>query len=403
MASLPSGKTLGEQIKADLAAKASLASPAFTGEPTAPTPSTSDNSTRVATTSFVVSRVKEAISSSSNVYLRPSMFTAAKRSITLPANMDVQIGSTIYTTATAHIVSITDFGNVAGGNFYIYACVPTSGNEPTFVISQNSTVPTGYTADESRKIGGFHTLCADAGTLTYTNSLTGSTVTHPLSGYVKGDILPKSCWDLWHRPQGDPEGMVYLGDNGQDVWISIYLLSWNGTKLVSTYGGTTADGGSTKKWHGELFSEALQMQNCRLPYRNEFVWAARGANEQTNIKGSADATTTGGHTDTAGRRMLSNIGCEDTCGFLWQWLQELGFAGGSGWSDSFYNSGVDPRSYGQGYGTVYRLHAGGDWGSSSSCGSRSASALRASSSVSANGGARGASEPLHANALVITG
>lgn len=347
--------------------------------------------------------VIKLVSAQDDFYRRPSLFTCAKRSVTLPANMDVKINDTIYTTTAAKTVSISDFGNVAGGDFYIYACVPSSGTEPTFVVSQNSTVPTGYTASTSRKIGGFHTLCADAGTLTYINSVTGSTVTHPLSGYVKGDILPASRWDLWHRPRTDPEGMVYLGDNGNDVWLSIYLLSWSGTKLVSTFGGVTADGGSSKVWHGELFSEALAMQGGRLPHRDEFVWAARGANEQTAIKGSADATTTGGHSDTAGRRMISCIGCEDTCGFLWQWLTELGFAGGSGWTNSFYNSSVDPRSYGQGYGTVYRLRAGGHWGGGSSCGSRSTAAAFASAVVRADCGGRGASEPLHENALVLTG
>lgn len=40
-------------LTTDLAAKAPLASPAFTGTPTAPTPATGDNSTKIATTGFV--------------------------------------------------------------------------------------------------------------------------------------------------------------------------------------------------------------------------------------------------------------------------------------------------------------------------------------------------------------
>jgi hypothetical protein len=40
-------------LVSDLAAKAPLASPAFTGTPTAPTPSTADNSTKLATTAYV--------------------------------------------------------------------------------------------------------------------------------------------------------------------------------------------------------------------------------------------------------------------------------------------------------------------------------------------------------------
>lgn len=337
-----------------------------------------------------------------NIYARPSMFTSAKRSVTIPAGMYLQVNGKLLVNKTAQTLSISNFGNVAGGDFYIYACVPSSGTTPVFVISQNSTVPSGYTAANSRKIGGFHTLCANAGTLTYIDSVTGSEVAHWLSGYVTGDILPLSCWDLWHRPQGDPEGYVYVGYNNQDVWESIYLLSWDGTKLVSKFGGTTADGTSAKPWHGELFSEALAKQNCRLPWRDEFVWAARGCNEQTNIKGSADVTTTGGHVDTAGRRMISNVGCEDTCGFLWQWLRDT-TAWGTDWQDNVYASAVDPRCYGRNYGGFRRALAGGPWSDGSGCGSRSSDGHNASSDVYAHYGARGASEPLHERALVNTG
>ena len=402
MASLPSGATLGAQIKKDIGAKAPIASPTFTGTPQAPTPAMGDNSKKIATTAFVVSHVKSVMSSSADVFRRPSLFTCEKRAVTIPAGMDVQIGSNLYTTTSAKRLTITDFGNVAGRDFYIYACAPSSGTTPVFVISQNSTVPTGYTAANSRKIGGFHTLCANAGTLTYIDSVTGSEVAHWLSGYVMGDILPLSCWDLWHRPQGDPEGYVYVGYNNQDVWESIYLLSWDGTKLVSKFGAATADGASSKKFHGELFSEALAKQNCRLPWRDEFVWAARGCNEQTNIKGSADVTTTGGHVDTAGRRMISNVGCEDTCGFLWQWLRDT-TAWGTEWQDNVYASGVDPCCYGRNYGSFRRALAGGYWPDSSCCGSRSSYGSIASSIVNASFGARGASEPLHERALVNTG
>lgn len=327
-------------------------------------------------------------------YRRPSLPTVAKRSVTLPAGMYVTIGETTYKTTQSSTVNINDFGNVAGGDFYIYACAPQSGDQPTFVISQNSTVPNGYDAQNSRKIGGFHTLCADVGTIE----------DHPLSGYVTGDILPASMWDLWHRPKGLTEGMVYLGEEYDcDVWVGIYLASWDGENLVSQYGGTIADGTSTKKWHGEAMAEQFNLQKMRLPWRHEMVWAARGTPEQVNIKGSADPTTTGGHVATNDVRMISNIGCEDAAGVMWQWLMNLGFAGGSGWTNSVYSNQVDPRSYGQTYGNLYRLLAGGDWNDGSSCGSRSAICNYVSAGVNASFGGRGASEPLNAFALRNTG
>ena len=49
--------TLGTALAADLANKANIASPAFTGTPTAPTPTLGDNSTKLATTAYVDAQV----------------------------------------------------------------------------------------------------------------------------------------------------------------------------------------------------------------------------------------------------------------------------------------------------------------------------------------------------------
>lgn len=46
-----------EDLETSTGAKANLASPEFTGEPTAPTPSPSDDSTRIATTEYVQSEI----------------------------------------------------------------------------------------------------------------------------------------------------------------------------------------------------------------------------------------------------------------------------------------------------------------------------------------------------------
>ena len=131
----------------------------------------------------------------------------------------------------------------------------------------------------------------------------------------------------------------------------------------------------------------------RLVWRHEFQMGAKGSNEQTNIQGSSDPNTTGGHVDTAGRRMISNIGLEDCCGVLWQFSMDLGFAGGSGWTNSVYNSSVDDRSYGQTYGTLYRLRLGAYWDTRGYSGSRSADCDGSSAHVDVVSSARGASEP----------
>lgn len=324
------------------------------------------------------------IKNNPNYYNRDELFTTNKTTVTIPKDLKININGNCYISTINKFLQLSTVdtpANLAGKDVYIYACEPTSGTEPIFVLSLNSTVPTGYTANNSRKIGGFHCLCKDVGVIKG----------HTLSGYVTGDILPATRWDLLHRPKGDSEGLAY--DEVSECWLSIYQLSWDGTKLVSVYNGVIADGISTKKWHGEAFIEQLMNQKMRLPWRHEFQMAAKGSNEGTGIKNAADPNTTGGHVDSNNRRMISNIGLEDCCGCSWQWAMDLGFAGGSGWNDSVYNSDVDSQRYGQSYGTLYRSILGARWDDGSHCGSRSVDCVYGSSSVRFDCSARGASEP----------
>lgn len=64
-------------VSAALALKAPLASPAFTGNPTAPTPASGDNDTSMATTAFV----EDAITTSASTLAKTAMimqFAAAQ-------------------------------------------------------------------------------------------------------------------------------------------------------------------------------------------------------------------------------------------------------------------------------------------------------------------------------------
>lgn len=283
--------------------------------------------------------------------------------------------------------------NRKGKDFYMYACIGDNGIK--LVLSANSTVPTGYNANTSRKIGGFHCLCANVG------SITG----HTLSGYVAGDIIPGSVWDLLHRAKSDNVGMVY--HEGLGIWADIYGASWDGSKLTSVYGGIFADGESAKRFHGELFVEEFGKIGKRLISRAEFQVLAKGSNECTNISGSADPGTTGGHVDTAGRRMISNFGLEDCCGAMWSWTSDLlENYPGSVWNSanyyldsyawqerSVYNPDIDSQKYGSCPGLLRRCLVGGDWSSGSFCGSRAADCIIFSSCRNASFGGRAVSEP----------
>lgn len=283
--------------------------------------------------------------------------------------------------------------NRAGKDFYIYACESISNDAPDFILSANSTVPTGYTADNSRKIGGFHCLCLSVGTISG----------HTLSDYTTGDILPNSPWDLKHRAVSENEGMVYIPEVGK--WVDIYLASWDGAKLVSKYNGEFVTGVTTHKCHGEKFVEEFGLVNKQLLTREEFMVIAKGSNENTAINGAKNPVTTGGHTDSNNRRMVSNYGVEDCCGTLGQWLGTTAedyqystwnsanyYINGYNWQDRpVYNSAIDSQKYGSCYGLIRRFFSGGSWSDSSVCGSHCVSCHVFGSHVTASIGSRGSS------------
>lgn len=289
--------------------------------------------------------------------------------------------------ATWDATSPTDYtmaANRAGKDFSVYACL-VGGTALKLLVSANATTPTGYTALTSRRVAGFHCLCADVGTISG----------HPLSGYLAGDILPASVWDAKFRPISSPEGMVYAAGVGK--WIGIYLTSVLGGALASVFGGTIADGTSAMVFDWYDFSEWFGRIGKRLPTQAEFMAAANGSNEGTNMAGSADPVTTGGHVDTAGIRMVSYIGCEDCCGAMWQWSIEAGGPyGAASWSAQY--SAARTLQRGSGYNVPNRALLGGHWNAGVVCGSRGSDWHNGPLTLGAHLGARGVAEPLAVSA-----
>lgn len=199
---------------------------------------------------------------------------------------------------------------------------------------------------DGQVLGGFHTLCADVG------EIPG----HPLSGMLAGEILPLSLWNQRHKAAcGNNDAMVY--DAVHDVWCDIYLCRDNDSLMTNnTFAGFVSLAKSRKK---------------RLPTDEEFYSFASGSNEMTNILGSNKPPGSGGHVDQLARRMISNIGCEDCCGVIWQWLRDT-------WK-------VDD---------TYGLFAGGYWANAADCGSRCRSASNFRWSAYTKFGARFVAEPL---------
>ena len=326
------------------------------------------------------------VSGKATFFDRPDVFSSNKTTITIPAGTAFRVGDRSYVLTsdrTIDVGSTVSAANRAGKDVYLYGVTnpDTTSTEPVFVISMNSTVPTGYDSNNSRKLGGFHCLCVAVGSIS----------NHPLSGYVAGDILPASRWDLKHRPVSEPEGMVY--DEQINRWVDIYLVSYSEGELVSVYGGVTADGASTPKFHPMKFGQYLGQVKKFMPNLYEFMSFSHGSNQGTNINGSADANTTGGHTDTGGRRMISDIGCEDCCGFLDQWSRDRGGPyGAASWTND-YDANDDADIKGSGYNMPNCELLGGHWNNSSDCGSRFSIWSNGPLYLSASNGARGLAEP----------
>ena len=295
-------------------------------------------------------------------------------------------------TAGVDVDSVDDLDTgalAAGTDYYIYAC--TDGTTLSFKVSANATNPTGFDAAHSRKIGGFHTLCVAVGTISG----------HPLTDYAVKDILPASIWDLKHRAKTLVNvGLVY--DSKIQKWVDIYLASGTGANTTSVNGGTISD---TRNWM-DFVDDGLAVGK-RLLTDTEFTSIATGSNEETNITGSADPGTTSGHVDTAGRRMISNIGCEDCCGVVWQWIQDQSYyyygaspywgnlPGGKGSSYGQFaaDPGADEVNNSDSGGDV-KLIAGGNWSHAAGAGSRSRNTTVYRWTADSALGARFVSEPL---------
>jgi hypothetical protein len=221
------------------------------------------------------------------------------------------------------------------------------------VVSANFTVPDGYTALTSRRVGGFH--------------------------YQDGVINEYSIYDVKYKPGvRDPRGMVRspLG-----IWGDIYLLNTspdiNGT---SAYNVTIADGSSPPKvpviWGGDgtaqyddfsqyTAARMLAAYGKRLPSSHEFEQLAFGS-----VAGYAvgtDPVTT--KFDASAKSM---VGCEQVSGHMWQWGSERWDRGNG--SSGYVWYGADTNGEGQVYTAgssgVGAALFGGYWDGSGVVGSR---------------------------------
>lgn len=277
------------------------------------------------------------------------------------------------------------------GRFHtLCAAVPAS-TTMTIAAAPNSGISVGsnylvkpYRADSDPDFAAFYTKAVtaiSAGASTYDVL----TMAHPLAGFAAGDILPESVWCLTWKPDTlFEDAMVY--ERATDSAVDVYLQSGAARNTRSAYGAV-----HTVNRQQQNHEDDMMQVGKHLLSDEQFAAAALGSNEKTAITGAKDWTTVGGHVDTASRRMTSAVGCEEMCGYLWQWLKDVSANGGSGFTT------YDGRDmFGQTYGASYALFAGGAWHTGASCGSRARDGSNARSVVSSFYGGRGSSRVIRA-------
>jgi hypothetical protein len=241
-----------------------------------------------------------------------------------------------------------------GVDYYVYLI--DDGADGQFVISANTTFPSGHNADDSRKIGGFHyghirKVSTDGLWIPVDSEGTkfGSGSVNWKDNVTVG-IIPNSVWDLIHRPKASPEGMVEIGG----MWVDIYPSSaaesitleggTNGLhiasgRLQSKYGQYPVTGTEGLNWYG--FGELAARSGKRLLSYSEWIQSAYGNPQgedgadnygwtKTTNSGRARVgcrvdPSTGDYDAATGIKLaaISAFNIVDAVGNVYEWLDEL--------------------------------------------------------------------------------
>jgi hypothetical protein len=257
---------------------------------------------------------------------------------------------------------------IPGTDYFVYLCLPDS-RPPEIIVSANATYPAGFSASNSRKIGGFHYGHIRIVDETWT-PVNSAGVKYGSTGMIWQDnvtigIIPNSVWDLKNRPKTLFGGLVKVGN----IWVSIYQASvktpvtfMSGTSLVSV------SGGELQSKYGQLpatgteglcqynFVELASRAGMRLMSYQEWLAAAIG-----NPQGEASADNYGWTKNSNGGRARTGCGVNpstgqydqaagvkpyaisaynivDAVGNVWEWLSDCSprfdaSSGTWGWKD----------------------------------------------------------------------
>lgn len=299
-----------------------------------------------------------------------------------------------------------------GRDYYVYICDSRIDAEnERYVISLNSTFPSGWNASNSRKIGGFHYgRCRKVDENLQPINSSGVIFGTGWESAVSSGIVPRSVWTLGHRPKCNPEGMVYIGGG---TWVDIYLNSDDGAKgLKSEYDCAPMTGTEGMNWYN--FVERLAKSGKRLPDYAEFCAYAFGSPaglDNANTNAWSATTNTGRGVTGSVVNAVSAMGCVDAAGRVWEWLNDLITRAQHATDKDYHASeawGWDlksPLKAGEktyDVGNIYQYYAnslaaliaGGRWADGERCGARAVYCSYYPWGVHADIGARGACDSL---------
>ena len=306
--------------------------------------------------------------------------------LTVIGGVLIAVGNSVFKTEQT-VLSASNFDGTAtkfevGKDYCIYICDPTSGDATNFAseqyrISLNTTYPSGFTASNSRKIGGFHYgVVRKVNSAGIPISTAGAAMGSGWKTNVVEGIIPNSVWTLLHRPTCDPTGMVYIGP----FWGDIYLSSDNGASgLQSKKGVVPITGTEGLNWY--IANERAMRVGKRLPTYAEFCKGAYGSpqGEDGNNTYAWSATSNTARAACGNvKNAVSATNVRDLVGNVWKWLDEfIHDPTGAAWN--WYDAMA-----GQEVGQLYManatgLHAllgGGNWGIGVHVGSRAVACNR---------------------------
>ena len=226
---------------------------------------------------------------------------------------------------------------VAGTDYAVYIC-----QDGTVRASDDFDFPSGYTALNSLKVGGFHySAVSPTETLVggeFATTGGGMIWTQPDVDKIRG-INQFSFWDNKFRPVADdPRGMVLVAGR---FWADIYFTNTDpDTNGTSKYNSNVASGtvlpkkpamfggdGTVTYTDGNWWNmaELVRAQGKRLPTFNEFSDLAFGTTEATSLGGASETIPLTKNE----KKYTSKWGVEQSTGHMYTWGADIGGATGS--------------------------------------------------------------------------